>query len=1288
MRRVLSRRWGSLPATIAVFVTAAVAVAVGPFDGDTGTVGTWGSWASLVALAASALGLLSHFVVSRTEAAPPPDPDTRERLIRVTDEIWISGRLRGRLAVDHTIPARLTDAESLHDRRLHPRALPEHATIEAAFDLRREQILILGEAGVGKSTQALLLVSTLLGKARAELGPIPVVLPLATWGRHPDLLDWMAGQLGAYQVSAPRARSWLRSGVLLPVLDGLDEISDPTQRARCVDAINAFLVAHEGRPLIVCSRRTAYEELSGRFTGSLCPVLVRRPSAAQREAFLDALGDRGERIRAALISQPRLHDLLDTPLALTIAAKAFQDVDIAELRTADVSLGRLWETYLEATFVHPLGQPQPYAEDDARRWLDWVAWRSVTSGTGRFDLNALRGRELRWYLATILAASLVGVGSVYTVRWSSVWPALLLVGAFVVFYIPKNEASPGPAEHWVFRIFLVLMAVMAFIFPDEVPFVRAQRVVVGACVGIAGAVAIPLLARIRTRGDRDSSFRWFLCAGAFLFLPAILARVTYGELSEAVLTVTYSLLMTGLVGWDFVAVRVWKAAYRARAGNGPLRYRRFLVWATDQLWLVQVGEEFEAVHPTLLEHLAVNLETERFRPTGRELGTLAAFLTNAKRMTRAELIYERALAAAPRDPEVLGGYALFLQRLGRDPTRVRAAYEQALAVKRKSRSNLIRYADFLRWVEADFENAGQLYKRAIGADPKDRGLVHRYIGFLIDTGETDEAKRAYDRAIALAPDDPAVLCPFAVFLQEAGDPAAGEAYERALAADPDNADNLRNYSIYLHHVVGDLERAREMYERAAAVPPVDPKRLAPLATFLHDVVGDVDAARAVYTQLLAADPSDTALLRGFARFLESTDDAAGAARWYDEAVTAAPADPVVLGARAAFLHRAHDPSAEEAYERALAADPMNAHNLGNSGIYCQHVVGDPGRARALYERAAAAAPHSVDHLSRLVRFLNEVVEDSEAARQACLAAVERAPHDAAVVGYYARFLHQAGDPEAGHVYRRALELDPRHADNLYEFAKLLQAMGEHTEARRLYARAVGAAPQRVQVLHSYALFLDRDLGVPDLARPVYERALAVAPTDPQSVRLLAVHLQDNGDLDRAYEFYEQAVADGGAPADLLYGFGVLLWRNGDRRRAEEMYRRALALEPDNPYATVNLVELLCIENNTEEARERWAHFSSQPDLSPEAALDMWFLAAAFFPDRHDEALRHIDELVRTGTRSPGWEFDVSSRQLREEGSSAVAFLEALAEVISGKRDPAVLDAFPVWQETTGGPAPA
>ncbi|MFI1164488.1 NACHT domain-containing protein [Streptomyces sp. NPDC020801] len=128
------------------------------------------------------------------------------------------------------------------------------------------RLMVLGEPGSGK---IVLLIRLLLGlvESRAEGDPVPVLLPLASW--DPATLPfgrWLAQQLArdhpmlGHAEEAPHgrdvsARALTEAGLVLPLLDGLDELP-PQTRALALDGINEALPP--GQAVVLSSRRDAY----------------------------------------------------------------------------------------------------------------------------------------------------------------------------------------------------------------------------------------------------------------------------------------------------------------------------------------------------------------------------------------------------------------------------------------------------------------------------------------------------------------------------------------------------------------------------------------------------------------------------------------------------------------------------------------------------------------------------------------------------------------------------------------------------------------------------------------------------------------------------------------------------------------------------------------------------------------------------------------------------------------------------------------------------------------------
>ena len=113
------------------------------------------------------------------------------------------------------------------------------------------RLVVLGEPGSGKTMLMVRLVLDLLAR-RAAGGPVPILMSMASW--HPadqDLLTWLGAQLlidyPALASAAPpgvgeltQAAALLASGLVLPILDGLNELS-PSLRSTAIARINDAL---------------------------------------------------------------------------------------------------------------------------------------------------------------------------------------------------------------------------------------------------------------------------------------------------------------------------------------------------------------------------------------------------------------------------------------------------------------------------------------------------------------------------------------------------------------------------------------------------------------------------------------------------------------------------------------------------------------------------------------------------------------------------------------------------------------------------------------------------------------------------------------------------------------------------------------------------------------------------------------------------------------------------------------------------------------------------------------
>jgi hypothetical protein len=214
----------------------------------------------------------SRFYPALAEAPSPEQAVQLEILRRRVMEYWVDGVLRHSLynevliSLDSREVANAIDApwkytvevsDAMNSGPLNDR------DVSVIYDTTG-LMLILGEPGSGKTTTLLDLARTLLERARDDIKErVPVVVNLSSWKKQP-LTEWISIELSEkYRVPRKIARFWLQNNYLLPLLDGLDEVSTALQ-PDCVTAINAFIEEMSPPGLAVCCRLNEYRWLPER----------------------------------------------------------------------------------------------------------------------------------------------------------------------------------------------------------------------------------------------------------------------------------------------------------------------------------------------------------------------------------------------------------------------------------------------------------------------------------------------------------------------------------------------------------------------------------------------------------------------------------------------------------------------------------------------------------------------------------------------------------------------------------------------------------------------------------------------------------------------------------------------------------------------------------------------------------------------------------------------------------------------------------------------------------------
>ncbi|MFF5534900.1 NACHT domain-containing protein [Streptomyces cinerochromogenes] len=414
--------------------------------GDEDTANQIATVGSLFAGLVSLLLALADFF--RPEPAPPDPGALADDLALVVREQWLDEATARGLRDPRVLP--LAWAATSRDVAHLPRTagarvlrLRLDGRLDGRFDevlahladgyahLPGRRLVVIGEPGSGKSVLAILLTLGLLA-AREPGGPVPVLLPASSWDpvREP-LDDWIARTLALpYYSSRPEIpRTLLAHGLLLPVLDGLDEIPESARRS-AIRGINAAIGAD--RPIVVTCRAAEYEDLIRGGAPTLREAPVVEVSPVSPDDVISYLRDvdwpQGTdwtpvcaRLRAAPGSP--VADALSTPLMVTSARLIYQRLrrDPAELLDGSRFDCRfaveqhLTDQLIDAAYAPDAGGREGrWTAAQARTWLTFLA---------RY-LHDHRERDLAWWRMSerllspwfppamgILAGLVLGIGA-------------------------------------------------------------------------------------------------------------------------------------------------------------------------------------------------------------------------------------------------------------------------------------------------------------------------------------------------------------------------------------------------------------------------------------------------------------------------------------------------------------------------------------------------------------------------------------------------------------------------------------------------------------------------------------------------------------------------------------------------------------------------------------------------------------------------------------------------------------------------------------------------------------
>lgn len=537
------------------------------------------------------------------------------------------------------------------------------------------RLVVLGEPGAGKTVLMVRLVLDLLARRRPG-GPVPVLVALASWDPgDEDFRRWLAGQIVADHpdLAAPapaaagagsRVQALLAAGLILPILDGLDEIPAPA-RPTAVTQINDGLRADE--PAALTCRTGDYRPEAGLRSA---PAVELRPLHAAdvarylRDGARDVAGAvRWDPVLASLGTGSPAGLALSTPLMAGLAQAIYnprpgegtdQLRDPAELCSPDLDNRAAVEDHLLGAFI-----PAAYRSSARGRWTArqaepwlaflarfledasgepdfawWQLWRAVPRRLLSLACGVLAGCTVG-LIAGVAAGLAAGPGLAVLAFLAAGWFSSCLGAA--ISHLHPDRPSRGIQVRSVrlrateLRRLAVVGLVFGFVLmligllPGGLGFGLAD-VVLGLTVGFGGVIVVAVIAvaGAAVRGvpadptavagplaalkrDRRASVRLFL---ATLFGCALITGLA-GQLLSRVETWLVCGSMAGVVAGLALsaATTAWPAYTLARTllalrHRLPWRLMAFLHDAHQRGALRQAGAAYQFRHLELQRRLA------------------------------------------------------------------------------------------------------------------------------------------------------------------------------------------------------------------------------------------------------------------------------------------------------------------------------------------------------------------------------------------------------------------------------------------------------------------------------------------------------------------------------------------------------------------------------------------------------------------------------------------------------------------------------------------------------------
>jgi tetratricopeptide (TPR) repeat protein len=518
-------------------------------------------------------------------------------------------------------------------------------------------------------------------------------------------------------------------------------------------------------------------------------------------------------------------------------------------------------------------------------------------------------------------------------------------------------------------------------------------------------------------------------------------------------------------------------------------------------------------------------------------------------------------------------------------------------------------------------------QRALAAAPDDPDLTNAVAVFQIKARAVPEAVATLQALTARAPNHYRAWYNLGLASSMAGRrDEARQAYERALAVRPDHLESRINLGLLLL-AAQEIPEAITVLRKATESGGNDEKAR---AFFSYGVAlgraKRTDEAFAAYTKAIELRPDYLLPRYNQAQLLlaqKTPESFERAERILKQATALGPefAPAWFLLGRLAS-ERGENEDALEMYQAAVRHAPMFFKAAYNAALVSLRLsrIEDAERGFVALTAAFPTRPEPHFNLGRIAYQKRRYVDAEAAYRKAIELQGGRYPEAELNLGLTLKAAGRREDALA--VFDALLERAPDMTGAHLNRALVLTALERPDEARAALARAAGTPGGSATADYNLGV-LEAKLGRHAEAAAAYQRALTAQEDHLKAAINLAIERRALGELEAAVKAAERATTIAPEYAPAWYNLGVAFRAAGRLTEASDAYRRAVELDPENVKALTNLGATYARQDQFEPAIRT---YREALEIAPDNAAARYNLALALKRSgRVDEAVTELEK---------------------------------------------------------------